>query len=108
MTEKINKIAEKAIFVLYELKEYLGVVLDQLKNLIKGQGINYDEYSLDAKQIVLTNVKIIQLIKAVLDTQILDKDGNLMGDSESNLLKIEDQINKLVGQKNYCLKQLPC
>ena len=33
----------------------------------------------------MKNVKIMQVIKTLIDTPLLDKDGNLLGDTSSNL-----------------------
>ena len=43
---------------------------------------------------LMKNVKLMQLIKAVLDTPILDEQGNLLGDADSNLLALHNQIQE--------------
>ena len=40
----------------------------------------------------MKNVKIMQVIKAIIDTPILDEEGNLMGDAAGNLAQIEQCV----------------
>ena len=92
LTNGIKAVAERAISILSSLRAHSRRNLEHLQNIITEQGIDYSQYSDDAKLIVMKNVKLIQLIKVVLDTPILDEQGNLLGDADSNLLELHNQI----------------
>lgn len=67
--------------------------LGELESVIKIQGIDYSQYDEEAKLCVMKNVKIMQLIKAMLDIAILDEEGNVLGDAESNIFKAKQIID---------------
>ena len=41
----------------------------------------------------MKNLKITQVLKALIDTAILDQDGNLLGDASSNIIKMQNYID---------------
>lgn len=92
LTDGIANVANTANGILSELRKHSRRNMVKLCNVIDEQGINYAEYNDDAKMIVMKNVKIIQVIKAFLDTPILDEQGNLLGDAESNLMVLHHSI----------------
>ena len=94
LTNGIRDVTKRAISVLSGLRTHSRRNLRRLKNIIDEQGTDYGQYSDDAKLIVMKNVKLMQLIKAVLDTPILDEQGNLLGDADSNLLALHKQIQE--------------
>ena len=83
-----------------QVHEVLSVVcktsrrqLSKLKTAMETQGLDYAQYNLEAKELVMRNVKLAQLIKAVVDTPILDEEGNLLGDAEANIHTLREEIN---------------
>lgn len=92
LAEGINKVAEVIIFIWRKLGKHSFCALENFKNVIDNQGVDYSKYSQEAKEVVLVNFKLIQLAKVLLDTPILDKNGNLMGDIYSNLSDLYEQI----------------
>lgn len=93
LTNGIRKVAEKASSILSQLRKYSHGHISQLKDVIDTQGKDYSLYDDVAKLIVMKNVKLIQLIKAVLDTPILDENGALLGDADSNLNQIQQNLH---------------
>ena len=81
----IGSMAIKASEVLSILRTYARRNLNTLKTVIKEQGVDYAQYNQEGKLSVMKNVKIMQVIKTLIDTPLLDKDGNLLGDTSSNL-----------------------
>ena len=81
----IGSMAIKASEVLSTLRTYARRNLNTLKTIIKEQGVDYAQYNQEGKLSVMKNVKIMQVIKTLIDTPLLDKDGNLLGDTSSNL-----------------------
>ncbi len=93
LTDGIRKVAEKASSILSQLRKHSRRSINQLKDVINTQGQDYSQYDDKARFIVMKNVKLIQLIKAVLDTPILDKDGALLGDADSNFNQIQQNLH---------------
>lgn len=92
LTDGIFQVATKAKEILTELREHAGQHLDRLRNVLSTQGVDYIQYDQDAKLVVMRNVKIMQVIKAVIDTPILDEQGNLLGDVSTNLAALQQCI----------------
>lgn len=94
LTDGIRSVAESAIDILSSLRTHSRRNLKKLQQIIEEQGTDYAQYSQDEKMVVLRNVKLMQLIKVVLDTPILDEEGNVMGDADSNLQALHLQIQE--------------
>lgn len=94
LTDGIKKVADKSTEILSELRKVSRRNVNNLKEVILEQGINYADYDDEAKAVVMQNVKTIQVIKAVLDTPILDENGALLGDADMNLSNISEEIQK--------------
>lgn len=92
LTDGITQVANSADNILSELREYSCINLRKLKDTITEQGTDYRQYDSESKLIVMKNFKIVQIIKAVLDTPILDEEGNLLGDAENNLMVLHKTI----------------
>ncbi len=92
LTNGIKAVADKASTIISTLCRYLRLDLNKLEQVIDEQGTDFSQYDDDAKMTVLRNVKIIQVIKAAVDTPILDKEGKLYGNASANLAKLDDSI----------------
>lgn len=93
LTDGIRDIAKKASDMLSTLRKHARRNLKLLKNIVESEGYDYSLYSKDAKVIVMKNFKIAQVLKAIIDTPILDQEGNLLGDASSNIVKMQDYID---------------
>ena len=74
-----NAITKRAVLfnkVLVKLDLTLVQTLDQLDYVIQTEGKNFAEYSPMAKQTVATALSTVQVMKAILDTSLLDDKGN--------------------------------
>jgi len=60
-----------------------------LKNVIDTNGEDYEQFSSECRETVFRSVKFAQLLKAMIDTPILDKDGNLVLSTKERLIKME-------------------
>ena len=79
-----NAIAKRAVLfnkVLVKLDLTLVQAVDQLDYVIQTEGKNFAEYSPMAKQTVATALTTVQVMKAILDTSLLDDKGNLTDES---------------------------
>lgn len=92
----VNGIAElatqlKDLFL--EIRIETRKTLGALEQVIATQGTDYRQYNEQAKLCVMKNVKIMQLVKGMLDIAILDKEGNVLGDAKSNIFKAKQIID---------------
>lgn len=74
----IQSVISLADKVFFKISERLKVAVHDLKQEIEKYGADYQEFPLGAREKVLIAVKFAQLVKAMLDTPILDTDGNLV------------------------------
>lgn len=65
-----------------------------LKQIIESKGANYQSFSEVEKTTVLKSVKFAQLIKAIIDTPILDEEGNLVISTAKRLDELKLDADK--------------
>lgn len=65
----------------------------ELSNVIGAHGEDYQALSPDSRETVFRSVKLAQLLKAMIDTPILDQDGNLVLATEKRLRDIDSVAN---------------
>lgn len=92
LTNGIWDVAKTLSEVISKLRMYARRNLKQLTSMVETYGFDYSVYTDENKYIVMKNYKIAQLLKALIDIPILDKDGNLLADASSNVLKYQDYI----------------
>lgn len=95
LTDGIADVANKLEDVISNLRKFSRRNVNKLQDVIDSTGNDYGKYNADEKMIVMKNVKIMQLIKAAIDTPILGEDGSLLGDAESNILSIGQDIEAI-------------
>ncbi|MBS9783263.1 MAG: hypothetical protein KGV46_01770 [Pasteurella sp.] len=93
--ERIKEVAIVAISVLSNLAKHSRRATKKLADIIAEQGTNYTEYNDKAKNIVLYNVKLMQLIKATIEIDIVGEKGILLENAIINLDKIKQDIQKI-------------
>jgi hypothetical protein len=59
-----------------------------LKAIINEAGTDYRQFTEEQKKHVAKTATCAKLLKAIVDTPILDENGNLMGDSETNVKRL--------------------
>lgn len=89
----IHRLATQLKDLFYGVKGESRKTLDRLEYIIYQQGTDYRRYDEQAKRCVMQNVKIMQLIKVMLDIAILDKNGNVLGDANSNIHNVKKIID---------------
>lgn len=68
----------------------------ELRKVIESHGADYQAFTADSKNVVFRSVKLVQLLKAMIDTSILDKDGNLVLATQKRIEEVAAVAN---GQK---------
>lgn len=88
--ETVTKLANE---VFSTVSTHLRHAVHDLKRIIQTEGVSYRDYSAEQKQSVMQAVKFAQLLKAMIDTPILDQNGALVQDTESRVKDIAAAIN---------------
>ena len=66
--------------------------VNDLQAIIKAEGEDYNGFSSESREAVFRTVKFAQLIKAMIDTPILDQDGALVLSTEKRVKEIAEAI----------------
>ncbi|MCM2479863.1 hypothetical protein [Serpentinimonas maccroryi] len=69
-----------------------------LKKVIEHEGADFRNYSHESKSVVFRSAKFAQLLKAMIDTPILDHDGSLVLSTEK---RVQDVAAVANGQKTF-------
>lgn len=88
MTDKLSAIAQVTTLAnntFSNVSSQLRRAVNELKTVIEQQGVDYRAYSDQSKKVVFGSVKFAQLLKAMIDTPILDTDGNLVTSTEKRI-----------------------
>jgi|TARA_R110000851_G_scaffold68733_11_gene154268 hypothetical protein len=93
----ITEVVELANTTFSSVNSRLRRAVFDLKKVINSEGVDFGNYSEQSKEAVFRAVKFAQLLKAMIDTPILDKDGNLVLSTQKRIL----DVNKVAsGEKN--------
>jgi hypothetical protein len=78
--DAIHSVVSLASTTFSEVSTRLGSAVEILKQMIddQGYGVDYQKFPTEAREKVLRSVKLAQLLKAMIDTPILDENGNLV------------------------------
>ena len=91
--EAISQVSTLASEVFQKITIQLRRSVDKLSEVISQEGINYQEFTPSAKKAALESVKFAQLIKAMIDTPILDNDGDLVLSTKKKITDIQISLN---------------
>lgn len=95
MTDGIREVTETALNILSGLRKHSRRSLESLNKIIDTKGNDYELYSDEERMCVMRNIKIIQAIKALIETPILDEKGALLEDSGKRLEEIKMIADKV-------------
>lgn len=87
--EEVTSLANKTFS---DISSHMRRAVHGLKTLINTDGDNYQAFSSEARETVFRSVKFAQLIKAMIDTPILDEDGNLVISTEKQIKEIKSLL----------------
>lgn len=83
--ETVTSLANKTFS---EISTQLRYAVRAMKNTIENNGTDFSGFSLEDKQNVFLSVKFAQLLKAMIDTPMLDEEGKLVLATEKRLHNI--------------------
>lgn len=92
----IEQVTSLANATFSKISSQLRRTVSELKKVIENNGVDYRTFSDESKEVVFRSVKFAQLLKAMIDTAILDQDGNLVLATEK---RIQDVAAVASGQK---------
>ena len=85
--------------LLARLDSYFLPQIYKMEDILKNEGDDYRQYSLESKKTIASCASIAVSIKTILDTPILTDDGLLTDDSEKTATNIEGFLQNM--QINY-------
>ena len=88
----IEKVTSLANSTFSTISSHLRRAVSDLKKVLDAEGENYQAFSAENRETVFSSVKFAQLIKAMIDTPILDQDGNLVLSTEKRLQEIKGSL----------------
>ncbi|CAG9227357.1 conserved membrane hypothetical protein [Paraburkholderia tropica] len=83
--ESIQRVSSLANGTFSKISSHLRLAVRDLNRAIEEHSENYALFPVEARETVLRSVKFAQLLKAMIDTPILDKDGNLVLSTEKQV-----------------------
>lgn len=92
----IEQVTSLANATFSKISSQLRRAVSELKKVIENNDVDYRNFSNESKEVVFRSVKFAQLLKAMIDTAILDQDGNLVLATEK---RIKDVASVASGQK---------
>lgn len=91
LCRSIEKKANMFSEILNSLNSIFEPLICEMSNIIKNKGTNFSEFSEKEKGVIIKAMSIAGAIKSIIDTPILDKDGNITAKSSD---VIENLKNK--------------
>jgi len=88
----IEQVTSLANTTFSKISSQLRHAVHDLKGIIESQGNDYQAFTAESRESVFRSVKFAQLLKAMIDTPILDKDGNLVLATEKRLQEIKGTL----------------
>jgi hypothetical protein len=93
----IEEVTALANTTFSKVSSHLRRATSELKRVLEAQGDDFSSYAEESKIVVFRAVKFAQLLKSMIDTPILDQDGNLILSTEK---RIQDVAAVAGGQKS--------
>lgn len=90
--QAIQSVTSLANSTFSKISSQLRHAVRDLKGVIETHGENYQVFSTESRETVFRSVKFAQLLKAMIDTPILDIDGNLVLATEKKVREIEGAL----------------
>lgn len=92
--QAISQVTSLASQTFQQITIQLRRSVDALSEVIEAYGNDYRTLNQPSRETVLRTVKFSQLIKTMIDTPILDKDGNLILSTQKRIKEIQELIQK--------------
>jgi hypothetical protein len=90
--EGITEVTELISGVFSTVRSHCRRACNKLEAIIEASGADYSKYTEQQQATVFKAVKFAQLTKVIIDTAILDEEGNLLEDASANINRVAQQI----------------
>jgi hypothetical protein len=90
--EGITEVTELISGVFSTVRSHCRRACNKLEAIIEASGTDYSKYTEQQQATVFKAVKFAQLTKVIIDTAILDEEGNLLEDASANINRVSEQI----------------
>lgn len=93
MGEKLKAITEVTVLAnttFSNVSSRLRHAVSDMKKVIDSEGIDFSGYTEQGKAVIFSAVKFAQLLKAMIDTPILDQEGNLVLSTQKRVLDVNE------------------
>ncbi len=90
--DAINQVTKLADATFTKVSRELRRSVQSLDDVIENHGEDFQAFALDSREVVFKTVKYAQLIKAMIDTSILDADGKLVLSTQKRVEDIAEAI----------------
>lgn len=104
----IRKRANMFSRFLLSLNSVFEPLIFEMQQIIRESGTDYRTFSMDEKKTIAEAMAIAGAIKAILDTPILDEDGNLTKESERIIEKTTNQLHGVDEPNNEFENEKEC
>lgn len=91
----IGKRSDQIKNLLIELNKFLVPSIDEMRNIIRDSGTDWDDYTEKEQLSIAKTIQIAKSIKLIVDTPILREDGSLDNESERVLNMKKEYVRKL-------------
>lgn len=95
--DDIKSRSEKFRIILNESNSILKTSVENLKNIIMRNGIEWDKFSIDEKEFIYKSVQLALIMKDLIDTPILNEEGELTYKSKQLLDSINNKLHVIFG-----------
>jgi len=89
---QLQEVTNMASDLLSNLRGRLRRRNEALQQVINEKGVDFSQYDDSAKATVFEGVKYAQLVKTVIDTPILDKEGRLLGGTKQAMTEMSSSL----------------
>jgi hypothetical protein len=87
--------------LLTDINDVFLAGINTLKSIISDKGTNWNDFTRDEKEAIQKVILTAQLIKGVIDTPLLDEDGEITRKSAEVLNTGRDALHKIQAQKTF-------
>lgn len=93
--EAIEKTTNSLIRLATKVQNLFDIKIVQMKGIIKQKGTDFSKYSVEEKQLIFTNYKAAVVMKEILNTALLDKEGALIPSVNSKIKELKGSLKEL-------------
>lgn len=91
----IEKTTNSLMRLTTKVQNLFDIKIVQMKVVIKQKGTDFSKYSLEEQQLIYTNYKAAVVMKEILNTALLDKEGGLIQSVNTKIKELKSSVKEL-------------